>query len=92
LDAGESIDELEKMLVSLYADMPLFSEFKTAKEHTGKLMAADDAAGFNTHYSGKWTVLLGIVQTTTGIQIPVLENMRLSPDTGKSKTACPENY
>jgi hypothetical protein len=37
---GETIDELEKMLVSLYDDMSDFPEFKTTKEHTGKLMVA----------------------------------------------------
>ena len=37
---GETIDELEKMLASLYADMFAFPEFKTAKEHTGTLMVA----------------------------------------------------
>ena len=37
---GETIDELEKMLASLYADMAAFPGVKTAKEHTGKLMVA----------------------------------------------------
>jgi hypothetical protein len=37
---GESIGELEKMLASLYTDMSAFPEFKTAQEHTGKLMVA----------------------------------------------------
>ncbi|MDR2483497.1 MAG: type II toxin-antitoxin system HicB family antitoxin [Treponema sp.] len=37
---GETIDELEKMLASLYTDMAASPEFKTAKEHTGKLMVA----------------------------------------------------
>ena len=35
-----SIDKLEKMLASLYTDMSVFPEFKTVKEHTGKLMVA----------------------------------------------------
>ena len=37
---GETIDELEKMLASLYADMAAFPGIKTVKEHTGKLMVA----------------------------------------------------
>ena len=37
---GETTDELEKMLASLYTDMTAFPEFKTAKEHTGKLMVS----------------------------------------------------
>ncbi|MDR2477349.1 MAG: type II toxin-antitoxin system HicB family antitoxin [Treponema sp.] len=37
---GETINELEKMLVSLYTDTAAFPEFKAAKEHTGKLMVA----------------------------------------------------
>ena len=37
---GETIGELEKMLASLYADISVFSEFKTVKERTGKLMIA----------------------------------------------------
>ncbi|GHV03764.1 hypothetical protein FACS189485_07710 [Spirochaetia bacterium] len=37
---GETVDELEKMLASLYADIAAFPEFKTAQEHTGKIMVA----------------------------------------------------
>ncbi|GHV58098.1 hypothetical protein AGMMS49579_24980 [Spirochaetia bacterium] len=37
---GETIDELEKMLASLYADIVAFPEFKTVQEHTGRIMVA----------------------------------------------------
>jgi hypothetical protein len=37
---GETREDLEKMLASLYADIKSFSEFKTAKEQTGTILVA----------------------------------------------------
>ena len=37
---GETVEELEKMLASLYTDIAAFPEFKTVQERTGKIMVA----------------------------------------------------